>query len=267
LKWMVRIDMEGLTGIVSMEQVVPGASEYTFGQRMLMHDLEALLDGLLQKDDDEVVLYDIHFYGRNTVFDRLDPRVTVICGKPNYTPANQAYLDGAFDGMLLLGLHAKSETPNALLAHNYEHDIRRMSVNGVSVGEIGMEALMAGEANVPLVMVTADSEGVRETEALLPGTLTVSVKQSLGETSAMCYSPVVTRKSIREAALRCAAHCRSLRPFVIKGPVQLEMSFRPGAVLERITPHLKAWQTSEDRFLIAGDSVTEVWEQYLIAKK
>lgn len=154
MKWMIRVDMEGLTGVVDMEQVVPGASEYSFGQLMLMRDVQAVLDGLLQQDDDDVWLYDIHFFGRNIDLGALDPRVTTICGKPNYTPGNRAFLDESFDGMILLGLHARAGVPNALLSHNYEHDIQEIKVNDLVVGEIGLEALMASEAKVPLVMVT-----------------------------------------------------------------------------------------------------------------
>jgi len=146
----LRSDMEGLTGVVNMNQVVPGASDYDYGLRLLMHDLQAVIDGLLQHEDDEIVVYDIHFFGTNIDMKPLDPWVKVINGKPNYTPANLGYLAGGFDGVILLGLHARAGVPDALLGHNYEHDILKMSLNGLTVGEIGMEAAIAGEAGVPL---------------------------------------------------------------------------------------------------------------------
>lgn len=86
MKWMIRVDMEGLTGVVNMKQVVPGAEDYGFGLQMLKHDLAAVLEGLLQAEEDEVWLYDIHFYGTNVDLFQLDPRVTAICGKPHYGP-------------------------------------------------------------------------------------------------------------------------------------------------------------------------------------
>lgn len=267
MKWMIRVDMEGLTGVVDMNQVVPGASEYAYGQKMLMHDLAAVVDGLLQREEDEVWLYDIHFYGRNVDLAALGSKVTAICGKPNYTPANGAYMrGGGFDGMILLGLHAKAGTDGALLNHNYEHDIQKIHVNGLSVGEIGLEALMAGEAGVPLVLVTADSEGCRETESLLPGTLTVPVKQSLGESAAACAPPSVTGPLLREAASACAAAASKLKPFVIEGPIALEMTFRPGTVLERVKAGLGSYLVAPDRVVITGATVIEAWEKYLIAK-
>lgn len=266
MKWMIRVDMEGVTGVVNMKQVVPGAADYEFGRGMLMHDLLAVLDGLLQSPEDEVVLYDIHFFGTNVDLHQLDPRVTAICGKPHYTPGNRSYLDESFDGMILLGLHARAEMPGSLLNHNYEHDIRTMSVNGVVVGEIGLEALMAGEAGVPLVMVTADSEGAKETAELLPGTITVSVKQSLGDTAAACLPPARTAALLKKGALRCAAAAAELKPYRLDGPIELDMQFKPGELLNRLQARLTESFVGPDRLILRGASVLEAWEQYLIAK-
>ncbi|MHA6482919.1 M55 family metallopeptidase [Paenibacillus sp. strain BS8-2] len=263
---MIRVDMEGLTGVVDMNQVIPGAENYEFGRRMLMHDLQAVIDGLLRAEDDEVWLYDIHFYGTNVDLFQLDPRVTAICGKPHYTPGNLSYLDDSFDGMILLGLHAKAETPGALLNHNYEHDIRSIKVNGLVVGEIGLEALMAGEAGVPLVMVTADSEGVKETEQLIKGTVTVNVKQSLGDKAAACLPPSLTGVMLREGAERCREVAKGLEPFVIPGPIELEMTFKPTELLHKLQLRLQEWFVAPDTVVIKGNSVLEAWEIYLKAK-
>jgi D-amino peptidase len=263
---MIRSDMEGVTGVVDMNQVIPGASEYPFGQAMYMHDLLAVTDGLLQNADDEVWVYDIHFFGRNTILDDLDPRIKVICGKPHYTPQNNGFLDGSFAGVILLGLHANAQQPEALLAHNYEHGIRLMSVNGLIVGEIGLEALVAGEAGVPLVMVTGDSEGAREARELIPNVVTVEVKESLGLSSAVCYPPVLTRQWLKEGAARCADRVRELAPFVLTAPISLELSFYAGPLLEKLQKTMSDYLTSADTFKIHGDSVTAAWEVYLRSK-
>ncbi|NHN28865.1 M55 family metallopeptidase [Paenibacillus agricola] len=210
--------------------------------------------------------YDIHFFGTNVDLFQLDPRVTAICGKPHYAPANLGFLDKSFDGMILLGLHAKASTPGALLNHNYEHDISLMSVNGVVVGEIGLEALMAGEAGVPLVMVTADSEGAKETEALLPGTVTVSVKQSLDDAAAACYPPSKTAGLLQAGARACVEATTRLKPYTIAGPIELDMQFKPGALLEKLKLRLANDFVDTNRMILKGDSVLAAWNQYLIAK-
>jgi len=272
VKWMIRVDMEGVTGVVDMKQVVPGADEYAFGQAMMMHDLLAVIEGLLQSEQDEVWLYDIHFAGRNVDLRRLDRRVRAICGKPHYAPDNEAYLGEGFDGMILLGLHAKYGQTDALLHHNYEHDIRQIVVRGregsLDVGEIGLEALMAGEAEVPLVMVTGDSAGCAEALELLPDTIAVSVKQSLGETAAVCYPPAVTARLLKESAGRCAEVAPKLAPFKLTGPIELELAFTAGALLSKLQERLRtdARWIGADRLVLFGDTVIEAWHQYLRAK-
>ncbi|WP_168735567.1 M55 family metallopeptidase [Cohnella fermenti] len=268
MRWMIRSDMEGVTGVVSMEQVVPGAAEYAFGKWMLMHDLQALLAGLLQEEDDEVVIYDIHFAGRNIDPDRLDRRVQVIAGKPHYGVANAGWLSGRFDGMILQGLHARAGTPNALLAHNYEHDIVRMELNGEPIGEIGLEAAIAGEAGVPLAMVTGDSEGAREARELMAGVITVSVKESLGPASALCYPSEWTGRYLTEGALMCRelAAQGSMAPYRIQGPVELMMQFKPGELLSRLQLRLRECFVDPETLRLTGASVLEAWEIYLKAK-
>jgi len=83
-KYMIRCDIEGVSGVVSYEQAEPGNPEFEFGKRMFMSDLLALIDGLNQGGADEIWGYDEHYYGRNIDIDRLPKNVTSICGKPPY---------------------------------------------------------------------------------------------------------------------------------------------------------------------------------------
>ena len=47
-KYMIRCDIEGVSGVVSYEQAEPGKPEYDLGLRMFKSDLCACIDGLLQ---------------------------------------------------------------------------------------------------------------------------------------------------------------------------------------------------------------------------
>ena len=271
MKWMIRVDMEGLTGVVNMDQVAPGAPYYPFGLKMLKHDLQSVLDGLLADDGDEVWLYDIHFFGTNVDFDGLDPRVTAICGKPHYTTENMAFLKGGFDGMILLGLHAMADKPGSLLNHSYEHDIRSIVVRDRTgktfrVGEIGLETLIAGEAGVPLAMVTADSDGCLETKELTADAVTVNVKESLGDTAAACYPPSITGRWLREGAAACRANAGKFRPVAAEGPVEIEMAFKTGELLCKLKSRIPDAFAADDRIILQGKSVIEAWHQYLVAK-
>ena len=80
-----------------------------------------------------------------------------------------------FDGLFMVGLHTMQGT-GALLQHSYLKEYEAIYLNGILVGEIGMEAALAGEQGVPLKFVSGDDMGCREAEALIGGVITCPVK-------------------------------------------------------------------------------------------
>lgn len=261
-KYMMRSDIEGVTGVVSYQQAEPGKPEYTFGQRMFMADLVACLDGLLAGGADEVVVYDEHFHGRNVDLAALPPQVSVICGKPPYRADWAGGLDGSFAGLILLGFHSKFGTPGGLLHHSYELDIRELRLNGVSVGEIGMEAAVAGDWRVPLVMVSGDSAAVAEAEALVPGVRGVVVKESLGVCGARCYPVSVTAERIRSAAEAVVVDPSDVEPYAVGQDVTLEVVLNDGPYLDSVRRELTSEMAGGRTLVLRGESATAVWADY-----
>ena len=255
-KYMIRCDMEGVSGIVSYEQAEPGKSEYDEGRRLFFSDLDAMVKGLLDGGADQVHIYDEHYYGRNVDMDRLPENVYVYCGKPLYRPNWAGGLDSSFDGMLLLGLHSKRGTFDALLNHTYEPDIRDIEINGVSVGEIGMEAAIAGELGVPLVMITADSEGIREAKELIPGTCGVSVKESCSEFGALCYPLKTTYQWIYDAAKKVVTDPPAAKPLDFGKDVTVKVHLFD-------TPYTQKYLEMFGEASFHSDSVLNCWAQYL----
>ena len=260
-RYMVRCDIEGVSGVVSYEQAEPGKREYAFGHEMFMSDLIALLQGLNAGGADEVVIYDEHYYGRNIDMGELVCNVSAICGKPPYRPDWAGGLDASFAGVVLLGFHSKFGTPGGLLHHTYELDIRDLRINGVSVGEIGMEAAIAGDYGVPVVLVTGDSAGVAEAQALLPGTVGVVVKESLGESGGQCYPLCVTSEHIRSAAELVVKTPPQVDPYCTRG-VTLEVELNDGAYLDAVRAHLSSEMTNDRTLVIKTETATAAWATY-----
>ena len=59
-KYLIRLDLEGVSGIISYEQATPGNADYAEGRRLFMGDLLAAIDGLFEGGADEIYLYDEH---------------------------------------------------------------------------------------------------------------------------------------------------------------------------------------------------------------
>ena len=261
-KYMVRCDMEGVSGVVSYAQAEPGKPEYAFGLRQFQADLCACLDGLLAGGAGEIVVYDEHYYGRNIDPVWLPEGVSIICGKPPYRADWAGGLDDGFSGLVMLGFHAKYGTPGGLLPHSYESDIRDLRLNGVSVGEIGMETAIAGDCGVPLLLLTGDSAGCREAEALVPDVTTVVVKDALSETGGRCYPLSVTTAWIRRAAEEMAARAPITIPWRCGSPVTLEIAFNPGAYADMIRQTYAAETDDAGNMVLCGDTATAVWADY-----
>jgi D-amino peptidase len=261
-RYMIRCDIEGVSGVVSYEQAEPCKPEYPFGLKMFKSDLLACIEGLREGGAEEIVIYDEHYYGRNVDPEWLAEDVSVIAGKPPYRIDWAGGLDSSFVGVVLLGFHSKFGTPGGLLHHSYEIDIRNLDLNGVSVGEIGMEAAIAGDFDVPVVLVTADSAGVAEAEELLPGVSTVAVKRSLGETGGRCLPLAVTRDNILRAAREVVSSPPTAQPYKIKDAVTLRITFNDGSYLDAVRRLLKENMTDDRTLVLSGDTVTEVWADY-----
>lgn len=261
-KVMVRCDMEGVSGVVDYAQVTPGQPDYEFGRRMLMNDLLALLEGLEASGIEEVVLYDEHKGGRNIDLERLPDHVTAICGKPPYRNDWAGGLDSSFMGMILLGLHAKAKTQGALMPHTYESVIADLRLNGISIGEIGLEAAIAAEHRVPTLLVTADSAGAVEAEEFLPGVRTVVVKESHSEAGARCFPPSATARQIKKAASDVIKFPPQVKLFQIVCPTRLEVELHQGPFLKTASQLFAQTLVDNRTLVIEGESVTIVWASY-----
>lgn len=251
-KYMIRCDIEGVSGVVSYEQADPSRPEFGFGKRMFMADLLALIEGLNAGGADEIVVYDEHFHGRNIDIDLLPENASAICGKPPYRPDWAGGLDESFAGLILLGFHSMRGT-GELLHHSYEPDIKAIYINGTTVGEIGVEAAIAGDWGVPLLLVTADSAGVRETQELISGVRGVAVKNSISVDGGECFSVAKTSAMLRQAGKEAVLAPPHVKPWKVENP-ELTVIFNPG-------PYADAFGCGES-VTITGPTVTACWAEY-----
>jgi len=225
-KVYVKLDMEGITGVVSPEQLMPGNPDYDHARAMMMQDLQAALEGAFAAGCSEALVYDAHGSGRNVDLTTLDRRATVIVGRPQPTNDFVYGLDDSFEALFLVGYHARAGAAGAMFAHTYDGDIVEIRVNGTAVGEIGLEAGLAGDMGVPLVLVSSDAGGVREARELIgPDLETVEVKRAVTQEAAICLSGSRTRAMLRQAAARAIQTAPDIPLVVFPSPAVLEVDF------------------------------------------
>ncbi len=259
-KYMIRCDMEGISGIVNYDQVTPWKDEYCKSLEFFMSDLEGCVAGLISRGADEVHIYDEHYYGRNIDIGAFSNsfdlnKIFIYAGKPPYRKDWAGGLTPDFSGLVLLGFHSKKGTKDALLNHTYESDIDDILVNNQSVGEIGIESLIAKEMGVPFIMITADSEGVREASELEPDVMTVSVKESLCEFGAVCRPLQTTHGLIYETAKKAAMKDWKRPSVNMDKPVHMNIKLADNIYKKE---YIKRFALPE----FTRGSVLECWSEY-----
>ena len=81
---------------------------------------------------------------RNLLIDQLDSWADVIYGSPK-TYGMMEGLDDTFGVVFFVGYHARAGTENAILDHTYSGKVvAHVELNGKPVGEIGLNAALAG---------------------------------------------------------------------------------------------------------------------------
>jgi D-amino peptidase len=259
MKLMIRSDIEGVTGVTTYKQ----AEGSEFGRQMLMNDLKACIDGILSTGEHEIIIYDEHTDGRNVDVVQLPECVSVIMGKPAYRP-DWGGIDKSFDAMVMVGFHAMSGVKGSLLPHSYSRKNLQIRLNNLVVGEIGMEASVAGDFDVPLWLVTGDSAGMAEAEDIVPGVQTVTVKQAMGEFEAQCYVPKKTAQMIYNAAASIIKSKPKVKPLKIAGPIEMQIDLAASDYTEKLQKAHPEIFIKDRTISIKGKTVTAVWSQYCI---
>lgn len=210
MRVFIAVDMEGATGVVHHDQLMPDGRGYAAAQKLLTADVNAVIEGvLLVEPQAEVVVGDGHGIMRNVLLDQLHPSARLVVGsaKPSNKPLCQ--LEGAqfgADVAFCIGYHSMAGTPGGLLAHTYIGSlIRELRLNGRAAGEVEVNAAVLASLGIPLAMVSGNSELQAEIRAWNASSVFVCTKQTLGPTAAICLTPTATGELLRKGASQAIA--------------------------------------------------------------
>lgn len=231
-KVYISTDMEGCTGVTSSEQV-----SGTEGKQLMTGDMNACIDGCFAAGATEVVIRDHHGGGRNVDPQAIDKRATLIQGP---TPESRFKDIEDSAAMILLGYHAKALTPGGTLAHSFSSaSIQGMWLNGREVGEIGVDAAIAAEHNVPVVLVSGDDKCCAEARSWLPGVVTCQTKVGTGPQSAEALPLDESRRLITQKTKEALAKRNEIRPIEIDYPATIRWDYLPKGSLRTHNPEFK----------------------------
>ena len=181
----------------------------------------------------EIVVNDSHGGMRNISPDDLRPEAALISGSPKPL-SMMAGIDGSFDACVFVGYHAEAGTAAAILDHTISgSSVYGITVNGLEVPELGLNAAIAGYYGVPVIMLSGDAAACRQARSVLGEALvTVAVKEALSRTAARLVPLPEARKRLQEAATEALARRAQRQPFRFSPPYQFSLAFQNSAQAE-----------------------------------
>jgi D-amino peptidase len=250
-KVYVFADMEGISGVANSEQVSGDRKDE--GRALMAEDINACVAGCFDAGATEVVVRDGHGGGVNVDPSMIDPRAHLIQGA---TPGERYKNLAGAEAVILLGYHAMSLTPDGVLAHSYSSaSIQRMRLNGREVGEIGVDAAIAAEHKIPVVMVSGCDKTLAEARAWLPGGVGLcETKKSTGRQSADLVPVETARRAIRRAAADAVGRRKDIPRIRVDYPATLSWDYLPKGSLRTHHPEFRPVDNPR-RAERTGDSV------------
>jgi D-amino peptidase len=174
----ISADMEGISGISASDQLSAAGAEYGRSRKMMADDVNAAIRGARAGGAATIVVNDSHGSMRNLRLEDLDPDVRLISHSFKRSGMMEG-LDESFDAVIFVGYHAKAGHPAGLFAHTGSGVVRDVRVNGVSMGEGGLNATVAAWYGVPVVLVTGDDVAVKQVAEIATAAKTVAVKRAI----------------------------------------------------------------------------------------
>lgn len=135
-------------------------------------------------------------------------------------------IDSTVGTLMFTGAHAGPGRPG-ILAHNFSFDT--FTVNGRSLNEVGINALIASEYGVAVSLVSGDDAEIAETREILgSGFIGIITKYAVGRMAAITFSPARVRGMLRDSA--AVAVRRAMRgdfkPFRLDKPYHVAFALR-----------------------------------------
>ncbi len=258
LKLYISVDMEGVVGVVTADQLGPDGFEYQSAREWMTGELLAAIQAAREAGVTEILVSDSHGNGENLLIDRLPDDVLVVRSWPRPLGMMQG-IDSTFDAVIFLGYHTGTSNPDGVRAHTFSSarlaDVR---LNGTSMPEAGVNAAIAGKFGVPVIMVSGDDAVVEQVRQIVGDVEGAVVKWNYSFHSAKTMTPSASYRLIGETVKKALARLDDFKPFVLPGPVTLDVRFknyRPSQILAYL-PIVERTDSHSIRFV--GEDMVEI---------
>ena len=224
MKILISADLEGVNGVAHTDQIYPEGKYYKETLVRWAKELNAIVEGLKSAGVKEIVINDSHNHSRNLDSSKISKAKIVTGWQRPYSMVSG--VEKGFDACFFTGYHTMAGSKSRL-SHTYRpRIIKRVKLNKKSVGEIGLNAALAGYFKVPVVFISGDKETCAEGKNILGNQIfTVETKKSLSRYSAMSYPFEEVLEKFKSISEKTIKERKKWKVFKIKSPCTLFVEF------------------------------------------
>ncbi|MBI3664356.1 MAG: M55 family metallopeptidase [Acidobacteria bacterium] len=226
LKVYISVDMEGVVGTVTGDQLGPSGFEYGRFREFMTRETLAAVNAAKEAGATEILVSDSHGNGENLLIELFPPDVRIIRSWPRHL-SMMAGIDESFDAAIFIGYHASTDNPAGVRAHTFSSArLTRVALNGTNVTEGAWNAAIAGHFGVPVIMISGDDAAIAEVRSLVGNIEGAETKKNLGFHSASTLTPQASYELIGQKAKAALGRIKDFKPYKILAPVAVDVSFK-----------------------------------------
>jgi D-amino peptidase len=232
VKIFISIDIEGIPGVVSLEHVRKEGKDYEKARKWMTEHLLITLNSLKENGISEIIVNDSHGDMTNLLLDEIPEEVYVITGYLKKFSMLEG-IEGC-DAGIFLGYHSRAGSFGVLDHTYFGKVVYEVRINGKPYGEFGINAFVAGNFNVPIILLSGDDEVINEAKSLIPEIEYVLTKKRRSRFSALNYSFKGIEKEIKLKVKEALRKFKQsiIKPVKIEGEVEIEVDFINSAMAD-----------------------------------
>jgi len=257
LKVFISVDMEGLTGVTHWEEVSRSGKDYDYFRKIMAKETNAAIEAALDVGATEIIVRDSHGSARNILPDQLHKSAKLLRNWSGGPKSMMEGIDKSFDAVIFIGYHAKAGTPDALLEHTMSGNVQDISINGVSLPEAGINALIAGFYDVPVVFLAGDDAICRQAKSLFGNVETVAVKKGIGA-AALNLHPETANEKIYEGVKKALQNIDNYKPYKLKPPYKMVLKLKREELVNEKSYYPGAKRTGDWELTFESNDLMEV---------
>jgi D-amino peptidase len=225
LRVLISVDMEGVAGTVTGDQLGPTGFEYGRFRDFMTREAMAAVTAAKAAGATDIIVADAHGNGENLLIEQFPSDVRIIRSWPRQlgmvAGADQA------DAVMFIGYHASTNNVTGVRAHTFSSaSLTRVALNGVTVSEGSWAAAIAGHFNAPVIMMSGDDAAIAEVRSAIGNIEAAETKRTLGFHSAMTLTPQASYDLIAARVKAAIGRRAEFKPYKVTTPVTVDVSFK-----------------------------------------